>query len=96
MQDYDRAIELAPEHWNAWENRACLKDDMGDHPGAIDDHTMVMSNTVEGSSTYVLALANRGNSKLQLGDQRGACVDWKRAKELGADGLQERLDKYCG
>jgi len=96
MQDYDRAIELDPCYWSAWENRACLKDDMGDHAGAIDDHTHVIASVRDGSEAQTLAYANRGNSKLRLGDRQGACADWNKAKELGADDIQERLDKYCG
>lgn len=96
MQDYDRAIELDPCYWSAWENRACLKDDMGDHAGAIDDHTHVIASVRDGSEAQTLAYANRGNSKLRLGDRQGACADWNKAKELGADEIQERLDKYCG
>jgi tetratricopeptide (TPR) repeat protein len=95
MQDYDRAIELDPEFWKAWENRACLKDDMGDHAGAIDDHSRVIANADKGRQTFVLAYANRGNSKLRLGDLVGACADWRKARELGEDSVSERIEKYC-
>ncbi|HAV62415.1 MAG TPA: hypothetical protein DCY13_08640 [Verrucomicrobiales bacterium] len=95
MQDYDRAIELDPVYWSAWENRACLRDDMGDHAGAITDHTHVIASVRDGSEAQTLAYANRGNAKLRLGDREGACADWNKAKELGAEDVQDRLDKYC-
>jgi len=33
--------------------------------------------------------------KLNKGDQEAACIDWKKAKELGADYAQERIEKLC-
>ena len=42
-----------------------------------------------------MAYFNRGNSKFNRDDKKGACEDWIRAKELGADYAQERIDDHC-
>ena len=41
------------------------------------------------------AYFNRGNSKLNIGDKKGACEDWKKALELGAEYAKERLEEHC-
>lgn len=42
-----------------------------------------------------MAYFNRGNSKLQLSDQTGACEDWKKARDLGDEDANARLHEYC-
>ena len=41
------------------------------------------------------AYFNRGNSKFNLKDNKGACDDWKKALDLGADYAKERFDEHC-
>ena len=44
---------------------------------------------------YADAYNNRGRVRHYLGDNQGACSDWKKALELGIEDSQEMIDKYC-
>ena len=46
-------------------------------------------------SQNAMAYFNRGNSKFNLNDKRGACEDWHTPKDLGASYTQERIDQNC-
>jgi tetratricopeptide (TPR) repeat protein len=90
-RDYDRAIELAPDFIDAIVNRAANKDEAGEYDEAIADYSKVIMMDAKNKLAYF----NRGNSKLNKKDSKGACEDWQKAKELGADYAQQRLDTYC-
>ncbi len=38
----------------------------------------------------------RGHSKFILGDKQGACLDWKKAQNLGNPEAGKFLIKFCG
>lgn len=95
LRDYDKAIELAPDYVSAWLNRGSLKDDNDDHIGAIDDYNEAIRLSVDDQDNLQKSYFNRGNSKYNLGDKEGACADWKKAFEYGADYAQERIVAYC-
>lgn len=44
---------------------------------------------------YDLAYYNRGITKLNLSDTKGACIDLKKAKELGYKKVEETISKFC-
>lgn len=96
LRDYDEAIELAPDFLSAILNRGALKDDNGDHEGAIRDYDLVIQLAKDADlEDKKQAYFNRGNSKYNLEDQAGACSDWHRALDLGADYASDRINKYC-
>ncbi len=95
LKDYDKAIEIAPDFISALTNRGSLKDDNGDHKGAIEDYNKVLSFEKVDLENKQRAYFNRGNSKFKLADKIGACEDWKKAFELGADYAKVRLDEHC-
>ena len=39
--------------------------------------------------------ASRADEKQKLGDNEGACEDWKKAAKLGSKGAAELLKKHC-
>ncbi len=41
------------------------------------------------------AYAERGRSKIDMGDVRGGCADLNKAKEMGVAGLDYLLEKHC-
>ncbi|WP_428232727.1 hypothetical protein [Flavobacterium sp.] len=41
------------------------------------------------------AYFNLGNTKFNLKDKNGACENWKKALELGADYAKDKIDEYC-
>jgi tetratricopeptide (TPR) repeat protein len=83
LKDYDKAIEIAPDFISALINRGSLKDDK-----VLSFEKVDLENK---QRTYF----NRGNSKFNLADKIGACEDWKKAFELGADYAKVRLDEHC-
>lgn len=95
LEDYDKAIEIAPNFISAIINRGSLKDEHGDYAGAIEDYNKVLSIEIVDLENKQQAYFNRGNSKHNLNDKLGACVDWKKALELGANYAKERLDEHC-
>ena len=95
LQDYDKAIEIAPNFISAILNRGSVKDENGDYEGAIADYNKVIDLSEKDLDQKAKAYFNRGNTNFNQDDTNGACVDWKMAKELGADYANERLEKYC-
>lgn len=95
LRDYDKAIEIAPDFISALTNRGSLKDENGDFEGAIDDYNNVLAMDNVDLENKQMAYFNRGNSKFNLDDKSGACEDWKKAYELGADYAKQRLEEKC-
>lgn len=95
LKDYDKAIEIAPDFMSALTNRGSLKDENGDYQGAIEDYDKVLALDKVDLDNKQMAYFNRGNSKFNLNDKAGACADWTKALELGADYAKERLDEHC-
>ena len=92
IKDFDKAIELDIEHIIAYYNRAGLRNDLRDYSGAVDDYTKVLEIMPGFGKVYY----KRGKVKFfYLHDKEGACVDWKKAKELNVDNVDEVLQKYC-
>ena len=95
LKDYDKAIEIAPDFISALTNRGSLKDENRDYNGAIEDYNKVLSFEKIEIEDKQRAYYNRGNSKLNLGDKKGACEDWQQAFDYGATYAKERLNEYC-
>jgi tetratricopeptide (TPR) repeat protein len=94
LRDYDEAIRIAPRFITALINRGSLKADNGDQQGAISDYNTVIEHASD-TDQKAMAYFNRGNSRLELSDRAGACADWKKARDLGADYASERTKEYC-
>jgi len=90
-RDYDKAIELAPDFADAIVNRAANKDETGEYADAIEDYTAAIELEPQNPMAYF----NRGNSRFNLNDKKRACEDWHRAKDLGAEYAQVKIDKWC-
>ncbi len=72
IADYDRAIELVPQHFVAHYNRGLLRALVGDDNRAIEDFTFVID--LEPDNT--LAVYNRALLRQQTGDYSGAIADF--------------------
>ncbi|WP_313533547.1 tetratricopeptide repeat protein [Sphingobacterium athyrii] len=95
LRDYDKALEIAPDFANALINRGSLKDENGDYQGAIRDYQTVIALEYCETEDLQQAYFNLGNTRLNLDDKKGACENWKKASQLGADYAQKRIDHYC-
>ena len=42
LKDYDKAIELQPDFYDAYNNRGVVKSDLGDYADAISDYDKVI------------------------------------------------------
>ena len=60
---------------------------MEDYQGCVED----CNKAIELDATYSYAYLNRGNARELLRDERGACMDWQKAVELGADGAKAHI-----
>lgn len=90
--DYDKAIEIDPNFVEALLYRATNLDNSKNYDEALIEYDKVIKLEPENH----LAFFNRGNTKFNLNDKLGACNDWTKAKELGSDYGQERLEIECG
>jgi tetratricopeptide (TPR) repeat protein len=95
LKDYDKAIEIAPKFASALINRGGLKDENGDYQGAIADYKKVIQLDTTETENLQQAYFNLGNTKLNLKDKSGACENWKKALELGAEYAKERINEFC-
>lgn len=95
LKDYDIAIEIAPKFASALINRGGLKDENRDYYGAIADYQKVLQIDNSEIENKQQAYFNLGNTKLNLNDKNGACENWKKAFELGAEYAKEKIDEYC-
>ena len=91
IQDYNKAIEMAPDFTEAIVNRGTVKDENGDYEGAIVDYNLALSI----DPSYAMAYFNRGNTKFNISDKKGACEDWKKALEFGDESAKERINANC-
>jgi tetratricopeptide (TPR) repeat protein len=95
LRDYDAALQIDPEDFRALVNRGSLKADHDDHQGAMQDFDAVIQLASDDPSNKAMAYFNRGNSKLALHDNAGACADWKQAQALGAEYASARIAEHC-
>ncbi len=81
IQDYNKAIQLAPDNTSAYINRGNSKSNLGDENGAIQDY----NKAIQLAPDDALAYYNRGISKSNLGDENGAIQDYNKAIQLAPD-----------
>jgi tetratricopeptide (TPR) repeat protein len=91
LENYEKAVQLAPEDVSLRLNRGAVHDYLGDLKGALADYDYILDRLPQCSQ----ALLNRGNAKFGAHDIEGACVDWKHAKDLGCDKADSYLRRFC-
>ena len=78
IQNYDKAIELAPQYTKVYNARGNAKNYLKDYSGAIAD----CDKAIELDPQYATAYYNRGIAKKDLKDYAGATADYNKAIEL--------------
>jgi len=81
IKDYTNAIRLDSKDSKAYFNRAQVRFEVQDLPGAIADYTLCLS--LDNENTF--ALYNRGMAKYDLSDYWGALDDFDRLISLESD-----------
>jgi tetratricopeptide (TPR) repeat protein len=90
-QDYDKAIEINQNYVEALLLRGANFDDNEEFDSALSDYNKVIEIEPDNGSAFF----NRGNTKLSLGDKKGACNDWKTALSFGVEEAQDYIDEEC-
>ena len=75
LQEFDRAVRLAPGSELAWYNRGLVHRDLKDCRGAVADFDRALALQAD----FFNALYQRGNCRQQLGDYAKAVDDYTRA-----------------
>jgi Tfp pilus assembly protein PilF len=81
LKDYDKALSLKSDHWEAFNNRGNVLQGLGRFDDAIADYSKAISLKPD----YVDALSNRGAALKELQQFDEAMVDCNRALSLKPD-----------
>ena len=82
IANYDKAIQLKPDHAGAYYNRGNAKADLGQHFAAISDY----NKAIQLKPNHANAYNNRGVAKGALGQHFAAISDFDKAIQLKPDG----------
>lgn len=102
IKEFSKAIDYYPNHRatpGTYYARGIVKNKLKFYNQAIDDFSKSIDLEYKQSPAVEEAIAisynARGNSKGLKGDLQGACEDWKLAKGLGFEGIDNLIEKYC-
>ena len=95
ISDYSRAIDIDATFFEAFYNRGNAKSfGLRDFSSAITDYTKAIQ--LKPTDERIAAVyANRGISKIQLKDVKGACFDWRKALSLGERRTNKWIRSFC-
>lgn len=88
IAEYTKAIELDPDHYLAYFNRAIEKKKLGNHSGAIRDFSKSISIKPHYNAYY-----GRAKSKEAMNDHQGAIMDFTKAIEFNSNHLGSYYDR---
>jgi len=93
IDDCSEALRLKPDYVNAYNNRGNAYAALGLYPRAIEDYNKAILLMPD----YIPVYINRGNAYLKSGDEKSACLDVRRACEMGnCKDLESSRDRgYC-
>jgi len=93
IEDYNRVLEIAKDYLTefVYFNRGVCKYYIEDSYSAISDFTESINIKPDNAGSYDW----RGAIKYELGDLKGACIDWNKAKGLGSEFHAKNRLEYC-
>ena len=93
IEDYNKVLEIAKDYLTefVYYNRGVCKYNVKDNYSAISDFTESINIKPDNASAYDW----RGSIKYELGDLKGACIDWNKANKFGSKFSEEKILKYC-
>ena len=91
LKYYDLAILNDAENGENFFKRGVFLYEIDKSEAAMDDfdYSIKLNNSMPAPYT------NRGLLKLENNDKDGACLDWKRAFQLGSEYAQELIKEHC-
>ncbi len=91
IENYNKAIELNPNHEKAYEYRGIIKQCiLDDYSGALQD----FDKAIEANPNYAAAYSSRGDIKAKLKDLPGAMEDLNKALQLDTDNWGAYLNRH--
>ena len=81
---YNQITEIAPDFYEAYNNRALIKVKNKDFDGALSDYNKAISLRNDDASLY----SNRGNLKIDMKDFEGAMTDFNQAISINPNFAQ--------
>ncbi|NIP31627.1 MAG: tetratricopeptide repeat protein [Candidatus Dadabacteria bacterium] len=91
IENFNKAIELAPNDADAYYNRGNAKGALGNYKGAIEDFNKAIELAPNNADVY----SNRGLAKIALGQKDSGCLDLSKAGEMGYAEAHETIKQYC-
>jgi tetratricopeptide (TPR) repeat protein len=92
IPEFDNALRLNNQYWEALFMRGFAKQKAGDYAGAALDYSKVME--LKPALDYLLLF--RGAAHQDSGNTKQACRDFQAAAGKGIEGADKFLKKYCG
>ena len=89
--EIDKALVADAEYAPAFNNKGVINHQMKKYKEAI----YAFDIAIQFDINYAKAFLNRGISKQMIRDEDGACLDWKKAKELGIMMAKKYLANDC-
>ena len=86
-----KAIEMSTKDLNYQTEHAVVNLRVGRYDEAIQ----ILDKVINEDPKYAEAYRLRGLCKAQLKKTDDACIDFKKAKELGDQNVDTLLEKYC-
>ena len=90
-KDLDKTIELDPTFVKAYYSRATVSVSQQQYADALPD----LDKTIELDPATPNALTLRGQIRAQIGNKKGACEDFNRAKENGDLKAEKYISQFC-
>jgi len=81
LNDFDRAIAIKPDDWDAYNGRGMAKTALKSYALAVED----FNQAIRGNPTRHVAYSNRCFAKAMLGDLNGALLDCNECIRLSPD-----------
>jgi len=90
IQDLNKEIELNPNDFEAYYNRGKSKAELKDYEGALNDFNKAIELIPKFADVSKIS-----DIYYKLGHIDGACLDWKKAEELGDKETKEMIKRFC-
>jgi len=91
LADLDKAIELDPKNYIAYDSRQEVKFSIMDYKGCLEDCNMAILLDEKTANSLFF----RGRVYYKQGKKDRACGEWKKAGDLGKIEALQYISKYC-